>query len=212
MPSLFTLFHIARMSLQDARFQDKTIVITGAGGNFGREGCLFFASRGARVAALDKSPQGLEETKKAVVALVPAATILTLECDVTNAESVQSAIDTVTSQLGDIDMLWNNAGYQGQIKPTLEYDPADFSTVLNINVTGMFIVLQTVAKNMAASGGGTIVNTASVAGLGCTPAMVAYASSKAAVLAMTVCTAKVCIVCTNAFGVNVFVCAHTLFW
>ena len=60
-------------------------------------------------------------------------------------------------------MLWNNAGYQGQIKPTLEYDPADFSTVLNINVTGMFIVLQTVAKNMAASGGGTIVNTASVA-------------------------------------------------
>ena len=81
------------MSLQDARFQDKTIVITGAGGNFGREGCLFFASRGARVAALDKSPQGLEETKKAVEALVPAATILTLECDVTNAESVQSAID-----------------------------------------------------------------------------------------------------------------------
>jgi NAD(P)-dependent dehydrogenase (short-subunit alcohol dehydrogenase family) len=64
--------------------------------------------------------------------------------------------------------------------------------VMNINVTGMFIVLQAVAKHMAKHNRGSIVNTASVAGLGCTPAMVAYASSKAAVLAMTVSSSKVC--------------------
>ena len=103
-----------------------------------------------------------------------------------------------------IDMLWNNAGYQGQIKPTLEYDPADFARVMNINVTGMFIVLQSVAKKMAsqATKGGegefshpfSIVNTASVAALRGTPAMVAYSSSKTAILAMTVSTAKVCAV------------------
>eukprot|EP00540_Astrosyne_radiata_P015204 CAMPEP_0116827698 /NCGR_PEP_ID=MMETSP0418-20121206/3250_1 /TAXON_ID=1158023 /ORGANISM="Astrosyne radiata, Strain 13vi08-1A" /LENGTH=184 /DNA_ID=CAMNT_0004456515 /DNA_START=45 /DNA_END=599 /DNA_ORIENTATION=+ len=88
-------------------------------------------------------------------------------------------------------MLWNNAGYQGQIKPTLDYDPADFARVMNINVTGMFSVLQVVANQMAKQDtGGSIVNTASVAGLRGTPAMVAYASSKAAVLAMTVSTAK----------------------
>jgi len=93
-----------------------------------------------------------------------------------------------------IDFLWNNAGYQGQIAPTLDYDPVDFANVMNINVTGMFIMLQAVAKKMSADGGNnrsfSIVNTASVAGLRGTPAMVAYSSSKAAVLALTVCCAK----------------------
>ncbi len=118
--------------------------------------------------------------------------IALVECDVTDPASVEGAIAQVKSQLGGIDSLWNNAGYQGQIKPTLEYDPADFAAVMNINVTGMFIVLQAVGKVMAKQEtGGTIVNTASVAGIGCTPAMVAYASSKAAVLAMTVSSAKV---------------------
>eukprot|EP00957_Ditylum_brightwellii_P015572 1174577-Ditylum_brightwellii.AAC.1 len=90
---------------------------------------------------------------------------------------------------GRIDMLWNNAGYQGQIKPTLEYDPKDFA--------------MSVAKRMAAtaekgkdddegssSHSFSIVNTASVAGLRGTPAMIAYSSSKAAVLAMTVSSSK----------------------
>ena len=71
-------------------------------------------------------------------------------CDVTDAESVENAVKCVVNDFGGIDMLWNNAGYQGQIKPTLEYDPKDFATVMNINVTGMFIVLQSVARRMAA--------------------------------------------------------------
>jgi NAD(P)-dependent dehydrogenase (short-subunit alcohol dehydrogenase family) len=178
---------------QDQRFLGKIIVITGGGGYLGREGCLYFSQRGARIAALDKSPTALQETVQAVKKQVGEnALIMTVECDVTKVDSVQSAVETVVATLGGIDMLWNNAGYQGMIKPTLEYDPADFSMVMNINVTGMFIVLQAVAKIMANRNRGSIVNTASVAGLGCTPAMVAYASSKAAVLAMTVSSSKVC--------------------
>merc|ERR1712010_280346 len=91
---------------------------------------------------------------------------------------------------GKIDLLWNNAGYQGKIVPTLEYPVDDFQMVMNVNVVGMFAVLQAVAKVMKENGGGVICNTASVAGLRGTPAMVAYASSKAAVMAMTVSTAK----------------------
>lgn len=179
-------------SIQDERFQGKRIVITGAGGYLGREGCLFFARRGARIAALDKSPTALQETFDQVQKQT-GAMITVVECDVTDAATMETAIAVVVLQFGGIDMLWNNAGYQGQIKPTLEYDPADFAAVMNINVTGMFIVLQAVGKVMAKQeSGGTIVNTASVAGIGCTPAMVAYASSKAAVLAMTVSSAKVC--------------------
>ncbi len=172
-------------------FENKRIVITGAGGFLGREGCLFFARRGAQIAALDKSATALQETYDEVHKQT-GSKIALVECDVTDPASVEGAIAQVKSQLGGIDSLWNNAGYQGQIKPTLEYDPADFAAVMNINVTGMFIVLQAVGKVMAKQEtGGTIVNTASVAGIGCTPAMVAYASSKAAVLAMTVSSAKV---------------------
>jgi NAD(P)-dependent dehydrogenase (short-subunit alcohol dehydrogenase family) len=178
-------------TIQDDRFENKRIVITGAGGFLGREGCLFFARRGAQIAALDKSATALQETYDEVHKQT-GSKIALVECDVTDPASVEGAIAQVKSQLGGIDSLWNNAGYQGQIKPTLEYDPADFAAVMNINVTGMFIVLQAVGKVMAKQEtGGTIVNTASVAGIGCTPAMVAYASSKAAVLAMTVSSAKV---------------------
>jgi len=178
---------------EDQRFKGKNVVITGGGGYLGRAGCIFFAAKGARVAALDKSAAALQETVDEVKKQAgDSVEIISVECDVTDVASVQTAVDAVVAEFGGIDMLWNNAGYQGQIKPTLEYDPADFAAVMNINVTGMFIVLQAVGKVMAKQEtGGTIVNTASVAGIGCTPAMVAYASSKAAVLAMTVSSAKV---------------------
>ena len=130
-------------------------------------------------------------------------TISTHACDVTDVNSVEGAIKYIAKSCGGvIDMLWNNAGYQGKIQPTLEYDPADFENVMNVNITGMFFVLQSVAKRMwkaAAKGDGgggsshpvSIVNMASVAALRGTPAMVAYASSKAAILFMTFSLAKV---------------------
>eukprot|EP00545_Synedropsis_sp_CCMP1620_P003660 CAMPEP_0119013564 /NCGR_PEP_ID=MMETSP1176-20130426/8515_1 /TAXON_ID=265551 /ORGANISM="Synedropsis recta cf, Strain CCMP1620" /LENGTH=275 /DNA_ID=CAMNT_0006966661 /DNA_START=237 /DNA_END=1064 /DNA_ORIENTATION=+ len=179
------------MSTTDSRFLGKTVVITGAGGNFGREGCLFFAKCGAKIAALDKNITALQDTVDKVNEAVPDAELVALECDVTSPESVQSVMDQVVEKFETIDMLWNNAGYQGEIKPTLDYDPADFALVMNINVTGMFIVLQSAARQMAKQEtGGSIVNTSSVAGLRGTPAMVAYVSSKAAVLGMTVSTSK----------------------
>jgi len=186
----------------DSRFRGKVVVITGAGGTFGREGCLYFARRGAAIAALDKNESTLKETvayvDESLKSTVGTDSIRTFSCDVTDAESVEAAVTATVNAFGRIDMLWNNAGYQGQIKPTLEYDPNDFALVMNINVTGMFIVLQAVAKRMAttaktegvSSHAFSIVNTASVAGIRGTPAMVAYSSSKAAVLAMTVSSSK----------------------
>lgn len=196
--------------MEDPRFHNKTIIITGAGGNFGRSGCLFFLRRGARIAALDLDEHSLNETISDLEKELKlnddstmSAGIIRIKgytCDVTKPDNVDSVISSLANDFGSIDMLWNNAGYQGQIKPTLDYDPSDFARVMNINVTGMFIVLQSVAKQMSkqkADGDAvishpySIVNTASVAGLRGTPAMVAYSSSKAAILAMTVSSAKV---------------------
>lgn len=171
----------------DTRFRNKTMIITGAGGNFGRVGCIYFAKRGANIAAMDNNENALNETLNEILAdTTITGKIKGYTCDVTNAESVENTVTSITKDFGRIDMLWNNAGYQGQIKPTLEYDVTDFANVMHINVTGMFIVLQSVAKRMASSGvqkqidtindGGTaavdenshpfsIVNTASVAAL-----------------------------------------------
>jgi len=189
----------------DPRFKNKHIIITGAGGNFGREGCIFFAARGAKITALDINMSTLQETSSLVKDQTSNAQIQCFECNVTDPESVQSAIDRAVEAFGTPDACWNNAGYQGEIKPTLEYSIQDFANVMSINVTGMFTVLQTVAKKMAAAHSAaeetesdssatshkySIVNTASVAALRGTPAMVAYSSSKAAILAMTVSSAK----------------------
>mmetsp|Transcript_28981 Transcript_28981/g.43784 ORF Transcript_28981/g.43784 Transcript_28981/m.43784 type:complete len:274 (+) Transcript_28981:163-984(+) len=177
--------------MSDPRFSNKVVVITGAGGNFGQEGCIFFAKAGAKVAALDKDANTLAITTEKISNECPNTDLLSIPCDVTSAKLTADAIDKIVEHFGTIDMVWNNAGYQGKITPTLEYDPADFALVMNINVTGMFIVLQACARHMSKEGkGGSIVNTASVAGIRGTPAMVAYASSKAAVLAMTVSTSK----------------------
>lgn len=97
-------------------FQGKVIVITGAGGNFGREGCLFFAEQGCRVAALDVNSSALEETQTYVKEKIPKAEIIHRTCNVTDAKSVQTAIDSIATEFGEIHLLWNNAGYQGQIK------------------------------------------------------------------------------------------------
>ena len=178
----------------DNRFAGKTIIITGAGGQFGREGCLYFAKRGAHVAALDMSKPGLKGTFDAMTAEFGEAAFdfKPYVCDITNAAQIDQVIKSIHTRFTRIDLLWNNAGYQGQIAPTLEYDPADFAQVMNVNVTGAFTVMQAVAKRMDKQGGDgySIVNTASVAGLRGTPAMIAYSSSKAAVLAMTVAASK----------------------
>ena len=59
-------------------------------------------------------------------------------CDVTDAKQVDGVIGSVKLRFGRIDLLWNNAGYQGKIKPLLNYDPDDFKLVMDINVSGMF--------------------------------------------------------------------------
>merc|ERR1719238_964671 len=111
-------------------------------------------------------------------------------CDITKDESVSAAVASVESKMGKITHLWNNAGIQGMMKMSDEYPVADFAKVQEINVVGSFRVLQAVANSMKKTGGGVIVNTASVAGLRGSPTMPAYVASKAAVIGLTMSVAK----------------------
>ena len=162
------------------RFEGKTIVITGGGGTFGRVGARYFAEQGAKVVLVDVNQAALDKVKSEV------GEITTCACDVRDAEQVQAVVDAA----GPIDLLWNNAGYQGAMKPLLEYPADDVQRVMDINVVGAFRVLQACAKNMASNGGGAIVQTGSVAGLRGTPTMGAYVASKAAIHGLTMTAAK----------------------
>jgi len=166
--------------------------VTGAGGNFGQAGAVFFAKCGANVVMVDLIEGALKETETEVAAVAKEGTrSLVAMCDITKQEDVDATVKKAIEAFGRIDCLWNNAGYQGEMKPTHEYSVVDFERVMNINVTGSFIMLQAVAKVMIEKGTkGTIVNTASVAALRGTPTMCAYVSSKAALIGMTMCTAK----------------------
>jgi len=171
------------------RFSSKVVVITGAAGDFGRAGAAVFKREGAHVVLLDAAPKPLEAAESAL-RTIPGPEALAIQCDITNQAQVDAAVAAVEKKFGRITHLWNNAGYQGHVKPTAEYSLEDFQRVQDINVVGTFRVLQCVAKSMQKTGGGVIVNTASVAGLRGTPAMPAYVASKAAVLGLTMSVAK----------------------
>jgi len=165
---------------QRRRFEGKTIVITGGGGTFGRVGARYFAEQGAKVVLVDVNQAALDSVANDVTGITTCA------CDVRDPNQVQSVIDAC----GRIDLLWNNAGYQGAMKPLLEYPADDVQAVMDINVVGAFRVLQACARNMAAHGGGAIVQTGSVAGLRGTPTMGAYVASKAAIHGLTMTASK----------------------
>ena len=125
---------------QRRRFEGKTIVITGGGGTFGRVGARYFADQGAKVVLVDVTQAALDSVANDVNGITTCA------CDVRDAEQVQAVIDAA----GPIHLLWNNAGYQGAMKPLLEYPADDVQLVMDINVVGAFQVLQACAKKVLA--------------------------------------------------------------
>jgi 2-dehydro-3-deoxy-L-rhamnonate dehydrogenase (NAD+) len=169
-------------------FTGKVILITGGAGEIGRVTAQRFASHGAGVVLLD-----IDEAK-----LIDAATALeshgspiaTCCCNVTNPTEVSAAFDRATRQFGRIDYVFNNAGYQGVFAKTADYPADDFQKVININVVGVYHVLQAAAIHLRDTGGGAIVNMASYAGVVGPPNMLAYGASKFAVIGMTETAAK----------------------
>jgi len=171
------------------KFAGKVVVVTGAGGDFGRTGATVFKREGAHVVLLDAAPKPLQASESALKQ-IPGPEAFAVVCDITKQDQVDAAVAAVEKKFGRITHLWNNAGYQGHVTPTLEYSVEDFQRVQDINVVGSFRVLQAFARSMKKTGGGVIVNTASVAGLRGTPAMSAYVASKSAVLGLTMSVAK----------------------
>ena len=166
-----------------ARFVGKVVAVTGAAGGIGRSAALRFAVEGASVVAVDLPSPSLDDVVTDIVAAggraVAVAADVTVEAQV--AAYVAAAIDT----FGGLDALINNAGIEGRVLPLTQTEVADFDRVIAVNVRGVWLGMKHAAPAIAARGGGAIVNTSSVAGLGGTPNIIAYGASKHAVVGMT---------------------------
>jgi NAD(P)-dependent dehydrogenase (short-subunit alcohol dehydrogenase family) len=166
-------------------FQGKTAVVTGAGSGIGRALVLTFAGEGMRVAMADLDAGALSETEGLVGAEFPSTEVLSRQCDVSQAEQVNSLADAVFDRWGQVDVVCNNAGvFVGGV--IWDRPDADFDFVLGANVWGILHGIRAFVPRMIAQGTeGHVVNTSSVAGLLGAPFEAPYAISKFAAYAAT---------------------------
>ncbi|WP_209123291.1 SDR family NAD(P)-dependent oxidoreductase [Alkalihalobacillus sp. BA299] len=161
----------------------KVAVITGAGGGLGQATAVRFANDGAKLVLIDLSDQAMERT----VSLVKEITqeIHTVVADVTNSNDVQNYVKEAVNTFGSIDVFYNNAGIEGLIKPTTEYEEEEFDKVIAVNTKGVFLGLKYVLQQMKKQKSGSIINTASVAGISTQANLSAYTASKHSVVGLT---------------------------
>jgi NAD(P)-dependent dehydrogenase (short-subunit alcohol dehydrogenase family) len=164
-------------------FTGKVALVTGGGNGIGRATSVAFARHGAKVVVVDRDGAGAEATAGIIRQNGGEATAVT--ADVTRSEDVKAYVKAALTTYGRIDCFFNNAGIEGRLAPTAEYDEAVFDAVIGVNVKGVFLGLRHVLPEMIRQGSGAVVNTASVAGLVATPGMPAYVASKHAVIGLT---------------------------
>ncbi|NLY79790.1 MAG: SDR family oxidoreductase [Lysinibacillus sp.] len=162
------------------RFEDKVVIITGAAGGIGKEIARKLASEGAKLTLVDLN----EDAVKAVAEELNLSEdrVLTIKADVSKEDEVKNYVEQTVAKFGRIDGFANNAGVEGPAKKIEDITEEDFDFVYNINVKGAFYGIKYVLPIMKEQKSGSIVNTASVAGLIGSPLMMLYNSSKHALM------------------------------
>jgi NAD(P)-dependent dehydrogenase (short-subunit alcohol dehydrogenase family) len=178
------------------RLDGKVAVVTGAAGVIGTATIRLLAERGARVVAVDRREQDLQT---AVRGLPASAQALAVTADVTDEDEVAGYVRAAVDKFGTIDVFYNNAGIEGDVAPITKYSLQTFRRVIDVNVVGVFLGLKHVLPVMLKQNKGSIINTASIAGLMGSPEIAVYSASKHAVIGLTRSAALEC----TATGVRV---------
>lgn len=170
-----------------ARFAGKTVVVTGSGKQRGLgQGILQrFADEGANCVVSDLA---IDAEAEAVAAELAArgAQVATIACDVSDAAQCAALVEQAAARFGRVDIMVNNAGIGFMMKPLLDVDPADWATVIAVNLSGAFYCTQAAARDMVRRGqGGRIINIASQAAKTGFPHLPAYVSSKHGMVGLT---------------------------
>ena len=168
-----------------ARLEGKVAVITGATGGIGSAAARLFAEEGARVALVDLDEAALQGVVQSIGEDKASYTV----ADVTEPEQAQAYINEAADRWGGIDILLANAGIEGTLSPIPDYPIDIFDRVMAVNVRAVWLGIKYAVPVMREGGGGSIVITSSTAGIGGSPEMSAYNTSKHAVIGLMRCAA-----------------------
>jgi NAD(P)-dependent dehydrogenase (short-subunit alcohol dehydrogenase family) len=164
-------------------FEKKVALVTGGGAGIGRATVLAFVREGAQVVIGDRNVQRGEETVSMIRDVGGTASFR--ETDVLVAAEVEALVDYAITTYGRLDMAFNNAGIEGDVKPLADQTEANFDSVMGVNVKGVWLSMKYEIPRMLKQGGGAIVNCSSVAGVVGFPGIGIYAASKHAVIGLT---------------------------
>jgi NAD(P)-dependent dehydrogenase (short-subunit alcohol dehydrogenase family) len=168
------------------RLAGKSVVITGAGSGIGRAAAKLFAKEGAKLIIVDRS-DSIHETAKLVSDA--GGTVQAVNADAGSESDVKAFIDKAVATYSQLDAIWANAGVSGGLVPLLEQTVEQWQEILRINLIGPFLAIKHAMPHMIKQGHGSIVLTASVAGLKSGASGHPYASSKAGVISLVQTTA-----------------------
>jgi len=166
----------------NGRFAGRSVIITGGGRGIGQATARAFAAEGADVLVLGRTVADLEDTVAQITADGGQAWLL--PCDVTDEAQVDDVVARAAGRWDRIDVLVNNAGIDDDT-PFLEIDRARWRAVIDTNLTGVFLLSQAVGRQMATTGGGVILHTASIDASGGDGPYAAYNASKAGLLGLS---------------------------
>lgn len=157
--------------------EGKVAIVTGAGSGIGRRSALLFAEHGAKVIAADITG------KEADTAAEMPDSIVAINADASSEEAVKGLVDAALERFGGLNVFFANAGVSGGLDGIFDQTPDDWEKILRINLIGPFLAIKHAGKVMAEAGnGGSIICTASVAGLRSGAGGPAYTASKAGVI------------------------------
>jgi NAD(P)-dependent dehydrogenase (short-subunit alcohol dehydrogenase family) len=170
------------------RLKGKVAIVTGAASGIGEATAVLFAEEGASVVAADRDESKGEQIVQRI--RDSGGQAMFVPTDVSSPEQVQAMIAAAVDSYGGLDVIFNNAGIEGEMnKPTAECTLDNWHRVIEINLTGVFLGMKYAIPEMLKTGGGSIINNASVAGLVGFAGIPAYCASKGGVVQLTKCAA-----------------------
>ncbi|MDN5894811.1 MAG: SDR family oxidoreductase [Nocardioides sp.] len=164
------------------RYEDRRVLVTGAGSGIGQATVLRMLEEGGRVVAADVSPAGLADTE--AKAGSTRGRLATVEMDVAVESSVADGVQAAVRTLGGLDVLVNAAGIL-RASHTHETSLANFESVLRVNLVGTFLVIRESLPALLEGDGSAVVNFSSTSAMFAHPYMAAYSASKGGIQAMT---------------------------
>jgi len=165
------------------KLANKVALITGAASGMGKSAALLFAQEGAMVAAVDIDEVHVRQTVAEITQ--GGGQALAVRADVSKSDDVQKMVDQTVGHFGGLNIVYNNAGIEGESNFLSNMTEEQFDRVIGINLRGVFLGMKYALPHLIKAGGGSIINQASIAGMVAVRGGAGYCAAKAGVIALT---------------------------